>query len=56
MTAFAGDFHFLAAGVLAPIAAILLALRYVALARLMGALALLIVHVFLPGAEKRQCS
>ena len=54
MTTFAGNFNFFAAGILAPVAAILLAVRYIALARLMGALALLIIHVFLPGAEKRQ--
>ena len=52
MTAFAGNFHFVTAGVFAPVAAELLALRYIALARLVSAFTLLVFHLFLLGAKR----
>jgi len=52
VTAFAGNFNFVTARILTPVAAVLFAMRHIALARLVGALTLFVFHVLLLGAKK----
>ena len=51
MAALAGNLYFSRAGILAPVTAVLLAMRYIAIARLVGTLVLFRVHVLLLASE-----
>jgi hypothetical protein len=44
VAALAGNFYFLRARILAPVTAVLLAMRYIAVARLVGTLVLFLIH------------
>ena len=52
MAALAGNLYFVGAGILAPIAAKLLSLRYIAVAGFVGALMLFLFHVDLLASVK----